>query len=291
MYPFEDTKIQLSIRQAGFRRQTFNTQPAKVHDTRGHEDDFTLDTHGFQIIKDSSPFPASTFDSDDFINTTYADHITDLLKDSLGCSRVYILATKVREVTWKDAITADNDLPDTDMSAAQNGHIQFPHVDYSYDGAPLFVKRLASQPLPPDALISKTLPDEETMGIIQKHRWAMINYWQPIRNPVTRDALAVCDARTVPEDDLFEDPPEVIEKVKFFGTWYMKAPKNDEHKWYYYSDMRTDEALLIKCFDSKLDGRARRAPHTAFTGSKDHGPVRSSVEIRTLVCWEDEDVE
>lgn len=155
----------------------------------------------------------------------------------------------------------------------------------------MFIQRLASQPPPPDFHLTKTLPDEETMKMIQKHRWAMINYWQPIRNPVTRDALAVCDARSVPEEDLFEDLPETIKEVKKFGTWYVKAPKNGEHKWYYHSDMRLDEALLIKCFDSKLDGRARRAPHTAFTGSKDHGPVRSSVEVRTLVCWEDEDVE
>lgn len=291
MYPFEESKIKLSVRQAGFKRQQFNKQPVKVHDTRGHEEDFTLDIHGFQIIKDPSPFPASTFDSEELVNTTYSDHITDLLKKSLGCSRVYILATKTRNVTWEDSMAKEAVLPDDDSATEQNGHIQFPHVDYSYNGAPDFIKRLVSQPPPPDTHVSKILPDEETMKIIKKHRWAMINYWQPLHHPVTRDALAVCDARSVPEEDLFEDLPETIREVKHFGTWYLKAPKNGEHKWYYHSDMRTDEALLIKCFDSKLDGLARRAPHTAFTGSKDHGLVRRSVEVRTLVCWEDEDAE
>ena len=28
--------------------------------------------------------------------------------------------------------------------------------------------------------------------------------------------------------------------------------------------METDEVLLLKCYDSKTDGRARFAPHTAF---------------------------
>lgn len=123
------------------------------------------------------------------------------------------------------------------------------------------------------------------MNIIQKHRWAMISLWQPIRNGVTRDALAVCDARSVPEEELCEDLPDTITETKKFGSWYLKAPSNGGHKWYYHSDMRTDEALLIKCFDSKVDGRARRCPHTAFTAGKDHDPVRPSIEIRTLVCW------
>lgn len=44
---------------------------------------------------------------------------------------------------------------------------------------------------------------------------------------------------------------------------------------------------LIKCFDSKLDGRARRVPHTAFvnpeTAAKEEYPARESIEIRALV--------
>jgi hypothetical protein len=49
--------------------------------------------------------------------------------------------------------------------------------------------------------------------------------------------------------------------------------------------MRTDEALLLKCYDSKTDGRARFAPHTAFSDPKapaDASP-RESIELRALV--------
>ena len=44
-------------------------------------------------------------------------------------------------------------------------------------------------------------------------------------------------------------------------------------------------ALLLKCFDSKTDGRARFLPHTAFddpTAPADALP-RESIELRTLV--------
>jgi hypothetical protein len=49
--------------------------------------------------------------------------------------------------------------------------------------------------------------------------------------------------------------------------------------------MTTSEVLLPKCFDSKTDGRARFAPHTAFTdpSTPANVPPRESIELRTLV--------
>jgi hypothetical protein len=52
--------------------------------------------------------------------------------------------------------------------------------------------------------------------------------------------------------------------------------------------MMRGEALLIKTFDSSLDGRARRAIHTAFVNSNapaDAAP-RESIETRTLVFFD-----
>jgi hypothetical protein len=49
--------------------------------------------------------------------------------------------------------------------------------------------------------------------------------------------------------------------------------------------MRTDEALLLKCFDTRTDGTARFAPHTAFVDptTPADAPPRESIEVRTLV--------
>jgi hypothetical protein len=49
--------------------------------------------------------------------------------------------------------------------------------------------------------------------------------------------------------------------------------------------MLAEEALLLKCYDSSTDGRARFAPHTAFTdpGTPADAPPRESIEIRSLV--------
>jgi hypothetical protein len=75
-------------------------------------------------------------------------------------------------------------------------------------------------------------------------------------------------------------------------TWRI-SPREDgkPNDWYYASEMRPDEVLLIKCFDSKKDGRARLSPHGAFQLEEDHGPARRSCEVRCLVFWEDQSVE
>lgn len=67
---------------------------------------------------------------------------------------------------------------------------------------------------------------------------------------------------------------------------------NASLSWYYKSNLSPEEVILIKCFDSKKDGRARRVPHTAFhiPGSEDK-ENRESIEVRALVFHEHESLE
>ena len=63
------------------------------------------------------------------------------------------------------------------------------HIDYSYAGAGDF--------------LHDNLPAEDAAEITCG-RWAVINVWRPLYNPISRDPLAVCDARSVPETDLVD---------------------------------------------------------------------------------------
>jgi hypothetical protein len=134
---------------------------------------------------------------------------------------------------------------------------------------------------------------------LQKSRWAIINVWRPLKT-VRREPLAICDAKTVTDDDFRTliarlpeadsgNPLATVSKSRDQEALNVKySPK---HQWHYYSEMEPEQALLIKCFDSKKDGRARRAPHCAFQSPQDHGPARESFEVRSIVFWEDQEVE
>jgi len=152
------------------------------------------------------------------------------------------------------------------------------HIDFSYAGAEDF--------------LHDNLPAGEAAKVAGG-RWAIINVWRPLYNPISRDPLAVCDARSVPEADLVNVlaviPKEATHKVlsKRRELKGFNLRHNPEHRWYYASRMTPDEALLIKIFDSAKDGIARRVPHSAFTdpNTNSHDPTRQSIEIRCLVSW------
>ncbi len=62
---------------------------------------------------------------------------------------------------------------------------------------------------------------------------------------------------------------------------------NPDHRWCYVSDMQAHEVLLLKCYDSETDGRARFTAHSAFrnrTSPPDARP-RESIEARCLVLF------
>jgi hypothetical protein len=189
---------------------------------------------------------------------------------------------------------------------------RFVHVDQSYDGAVGWLR---------DNIASRDQAER-----LMKTRWAIINVWRPLtRGKVTRDPLGLCDGRSVKEGEL----REVVAKTAAFKdvgrggeikVWMVLAPQagvdaNGEsdgdgavnghvnghtngnkkveggHKWWYYEGMTKDEVLFIKCFDSKIDGRCRRAPHSAFDDPRyeNEETARESIEVRCLVFWEDQE--
>jgi hypothetical protein len=172
--------------------------------------------------------------------------------------------------------------------------VQRVHIDQSYEAA------LSRVPY--------HLPDEADE--LLKGRVQIINVWRPIK-PVLRDPLAVAEANSVSDESLV-----VIEliypgrrgetygvrydaghryvipflKLRFRFQW--KSCANEYDRWFYKSGLEPDEVLLIKCFDSKRDGRARRVPHTAFhvPGSEEK-EGRESIEVRALVFHADDTLE
>ena len=118
-----------------------------------------------------------------------------------------------------------------------------------------------------------------------QHRFSVINVWKPIRGPVRTTPLAVCDAQSLSQNDFvltdlrYRDRTGEIYSIAF----------NEKHKWFYYPEMREDEAMLLKCYDSETDC-ARFTAHTAFDDpdSPADGPARESIEVRTLAFFENE---
>ena len=142
------------------------------------------------------------------------------------------------------------------------------HGDYTEISGPQRVRDLMG--LEADDLLSR--------------RFAIINVWRPIRGPLFDAPLALCDATSLATGDLV--PQDLIYRDRtgeIYGLTY-----NPAHRWYYAPAMQADEALLLKCFDSQIDGRARFMPHTSFADPNAPAdmPPRESIELRTLVFFD-----
>lgn len=140
------------------------------------------------------------------------------------------------------------------------------HVDYSEASGPQRVRDLLGAEA--DALLSR--------------RFAFINVWRPIRHPAQDWPLALCDARSVdPADLVATDLVYPDRRGEIYGLVH-----NPSQLWFYVPDMGLDEAVLIKCYDSRRDV-ARFTPHTAFENplTPPGAPPRESIEFRTIAFF------
>jgi hypothetical protein len=114
-----------------------------------------------------------------------------------------------------------------------------------------------------------------------RHRFEIVNVWRPIRGPLRDAPLAVCDATSVAFGDFV--PSDLVYRDRVGETYRVRY--NPAHRWFYVPEMRTDEAVLIKCYDSAEDGTARFTAHSAFDDPTTPADVlpRESIELRTLV--------
>lgn len=155
------------------------------------------------------------------------------------------------------------------------------HVDQSYDGA----KGLAALMI---EMISQTHP-EVAEQCAQSPRFQILTVWRPIKT-IQRDPFALADFTSILKEDLVPLPLKI---GPFQSEMYKVRGNNCEaHKWYYVREMKPDEVLVFKTFDSADEdgsqGIAKTVPHTAFEDPEfeDRGlPPRNSIEFRTIAFY------
>jgi len=224
-----------------------------IRDGRPIANQLTLDRHGFTLVGHRSA--VRNFYDDDEVKNVYYPEAEQLLERLTGASRVFIF-----DHTTRRRIPGAEDRRD-----GVRQPVSRVHVDHTAKSGPQRVRDL----IPEDA-------SELLRGRVQ-----VINLWRPIRGPLLDAPLAVCDAQSVDPRDLI--PSDLIYRERVGETY--SVTYRPSHRWYYFSQMRVDEVILVKCYDSAMDGRARFAPHSAFTDptTPSGAPPRESVELRTLV--------
>lgn len=240
----------------GMPKSTAVNEPhtVAIGDARPIASELSLDREGFALVRQQSA--VRDFYDEEEVKRVYYPEVERLLQEATGADRVFVFDTTVRRRV-PGAVDRWGSGPRQPVPRV--------HVDHTAKSGPQRVRDL----LPDEA-------DELLRGRVQ-----VVNVWRPIRGPLLDMPLAVCDARTVRPESLI--PSDLVYRNRVGETYAVTF--DPEHRWFYVPEMATDEALLIKCYDSETDGRARFAPHTAFADPTTPlgAPPRESIEIRTLV--------
>ncbi|KAF8650720.1 hypothetical protein AX16_005093 [Volvariella volvacea WC 439] len=231
----------------------------EIENVRGKEDQYTLDTAGFQL--GHKPATHTSFLSDAEVEKEYYPESIQLLKEVTGASRVVLFDHTIRR-RRPDEIDSD---PQKRQPVSQA------HVDQTAKAA--------------IARVHRHLPPEDVPDLLKK-RFQIINLWRPISHPALDWPLSLCDYRSVdPKEDVF--PVALIYPDREGETYGVKY--NANQKWKYFYGVTPDEYVLIKCFDSIQDGSvAVFTPHTGFKdpATPEGAPFRESIELRALVFYD-----
>lgn len=234
---------------------TYQSHTMVIRDGRPLRDRFSLEETGFEFV-DHDTAVADFYDADQ-LKSVYYPEVEALIKARTGAARVVIF---------------DHTLRSGDEDTRNEKKVREPvlsvHNDYTDWSGPQRVRDI--------------LPEDEAEDLLTR-RFAIVQVWRPIRNPIQSNPLAICDARTLSANSLIASERRFPDRV---GETY-RISYDPDQRWFYFPEMRRDEALVFKVFDSETDGRARFTAHTSFVDptTPAGAPPRESIEIRALVFF------
>ncbi|MBC7986373.1 MAG: hypothetical protein H7X93_06840 [Sphingomonadaceae bacterium] len=230
-----------------------------IADARGRG--FALERDGFELVPHASA--VADFNDAEEVRELYTAEIETLIHAVTGADHVVVTPGGVlRFSTRTPRPELVNSLP-----------AGFAHIDYS---------RAAF-----DAFAARNLADHPDGEALRGGRYAAYNIWRVLTAPPQDMPLTVCAAPSMADSDRIEGEARIdgdgIDEIRF-GSSLIRP--NPAHRWYWFSGMTPDEALIFKAFDSDLE-RVQGCPHTAFQNPDPDANPRSSIETRAFAYWRD----
>ncbi len=253
--------------------------PVKIRDARPIKEHFRLDRQGFTLL--DAPSEVQDYTDKDEVNRLYPAEVARYVQQATGADFVVPHGWMIR--TSGDLASRQ---PKSDGPYRHAEGVQPPAAEVHVDTDP------ARQLKAAEASYRKARPDGPGFK-----RFIISSFWRTYSPPPQDCPLALCDGRSVGND---EGTPNILWVVDSIPQGEaMFAPMDDAsrpaahifrhnpaHRWWYFSNMLRDEALLFKFHDSDHSG-AWRVPHTAFWDSSatDAYP-RESIECRSVAFFE-----
>ena len=230
----------------------------EIIDIRKNIEKFTFEKNGFELLNHKSS--VKDFYNHSEVKKVYANELKHFLKEHFSANDVFIFDYTRRSDGTKGAKNPDG----------LRGPADRVHADYTDISGPQRAKDVLGI-------------DLFNNVINQGGRIVQLNIWRPINGPIKRSPLAFADASSIPNKDLVETDQIFTNRT---GEIY-HISYSDKHKWHWVPNMKDDEVLLLKGWDSIDDGRIKYTPHGAFElpNQSNKFPPRESIEARVFIIF------
>jgi hypothetical protein len=251
-----------------------------IRDGSSVRDQLTLDGNGFALFDHTSA--VGDFSDKAAVDRTYADEVVAAEMEWTG-------ATIVAPFGWKLRTAGEIvDVEGVEGYDHRSGDgMQPPATDVHVDTYPARFEHITRK------AYRRVRPDGPGYT-----RCMYLSLWRAISEPPQDWPLAVCDGRSVRDDEGVPNTLHIVDRIPEGADRYAPVPgeeqlaagtlfhHNQEHRWWYFSNMTRDQALLFKFHDSDRT-TAWRCPHTAFRDlSFPDATTRASIEFRTIAFFE-----
>lgn len=232
----------------------FEEREVTILDGRELPESFGLDEQGFLLLRHETAV-LDVFDEEQR-SGCYEAECRELVSEATDATRTHCFDHTLR--------SADPDRRE-EMSIREPTAVI--HNDYTPRSGPQRVRDLMG---------------DEAKELLRKP-FAIVNVWRPLK-PVESFPLAMCDTRSVDGESLVVTERRAKNRI---GELYM-VRFDSKQRWVYFPDMTPAEVLLLKTYDSRVDGRTRWCVHTALD-DRDTRPgaaARESIETRVFAFFD-----
>ncbi len=227
---------------------------------------FSLDEHGFLLARHLSQI--SDWSANYAADAPYAAEVREIVVRLTGADLVVPIGGMLRD------------------SVESGATVQPPAAEAHVDFTPRSAERIAER------LYRRERPDGGGY-----RRFLAFSLWRPLSPPPQDMPLALCEARSVRDDEGTHNTKVDVDEIPTGEALYAPIAGEEDmtaatifhyspaHRWWYFPDMTSDEVVLIKFYDSDRS-TAWRCPHTAFRDhSRPDARQRRSMEFRGIAYY------
>jgi hypothetical protein len=249
-----------------------------IRDARPNQGQFTLRSHGFTLIPHRSG--VRNFLDKEEVNATYPSEVAEVIRQTTGAHRVATLGWMLRTAGDLAAYARE------EKNYSHQGGVQPPAGEAHVDSSPDRVDRMAQ------AVYQQRFPGDPPFK-----RYLYASSWRTFSPPPQDWPLALCDGNSVGDEEGVPNTMFIVDRIPDRAEMLRVMPDEDKaiaaaifqynprHRWWYFSNMNRDEALMFAFHDSRRV-RPWRVPHTAFhDATRPDARPRESIELRSVAYW------